>query len=839
MEVVRFPSRGGFSVRSIFVFVLTVIITAILWATFSVGTTHALASNATWTDGGVILYDNHGYNVASNVRDTSGTIPEGATIYKSAPQPGTGSSSSKMLIIYFSPGVDPPKATSAQYAEFSFSGDTISNPQNSLGITVTPQGSDASLGGEVNSSCSVQGIGWIICPVSVFLAESMDNLFHLLADFIKSQPLVLGDENNAMYVVWNIARTIANLAFVIVFLIIIFSQVTNIGVSNYGLKRLIPRLVIAAILVNLSFYIAALALDISNILGYSIQNIFNNVREQVFQLNNDNFSGINNNAWATVTTVVLSGGGLIGGIYFLSDAGPFFLVTLLVGLGLIALFVLLILAARQAIIVLLVVVSPLAFVAYLLPNTEKWFEKWKDLFFTMLIFFPAFSLVFGGSQLAGQIIIQNAGDNIITVIFGMAVQIAPLVITPIILKFSGGLLGRIAQIVNNPKKGILDRTKNWQKESEDLHRNKTLDKDRKWYRPGTAMVQGVNNRKRRRKELTDLYALRADNKWKSGKTHEKIHERAFEAELNKQTIENNSKAHTQAKVNTVNHRLNISNAQMEASKKALALTVETTNANVKEFSAGRMPMDAAGNNIASPELAGAIRRMQTSQQATSTEALRSSNADAQIQREFAQALKKSAALRQQAGGIKHLGADSVLSSAVSAVRRADAEDIKNIQEASDLKPGDLPGAAREMVAAIQSGNSIRARAFQNMLVTAGGAGIDEFRKTIIGLKTNIPADVAEDMRDNLLTNHGGIKAKANDIIDWAAKGGIMQTHTYNAKSWSGLSDKDFIGQHPKTQAYALASNAFTRERAQEILVADAIEGHVLTEDIKNKLRAIS
>ena len=262
MEVVRFPSRGGFSVRSIFVFVLTVIITAILWATFSVGTTHALASNATWTDGGVILYDNHGYNVASNVRDTSGTIPEGATIYKSAPQPGTGSSSSKMLIIYFSPGVDPPKATSAQYAEFSFSGDTISNPQNSLGITVTPQGSDASLGGEVNSSCSVQGIGWIICPVSVFLAESMDNLFHLLADFIKSQPLVLGDENNAMYVVWNIARTIANLAFVIVFLIIIFSQVTNIGVSNYGLKRLIPRLVIAAILVNLSFYIAALALDI-------------------------------------------------------------------------------------------------------------------------------------------------------------------------------------------------------------------------------------------------------------------------------------------------------------------------------------------------------------------------------------------------------------------------------------------------------------------------------------------------------------------------------------------------------------------------------------------------
>jgi hypothetical protein len=219
--------------------------------------------------------------------------------------------------------------------------------------------------------------------------------------------------------------------------------------------------------------------------------------------------------------------------------------------------------------------------------------------------------------------------------------------------------------------------------------------------------------------------------------------------------------------------------------------------------------------------------------------MRATAADAQIQREFAEALKGSIELRTRAGGIKPLGADSVLASAVSAVRKADAEDIKNIQDASDLKPGDLKGAAREMAEAIQAGNSIRARAFQNMLVTAGGAGMDEYRKMMLSLDDTVPTDVAEAMRDNLLSNHGALKAKANDLINWAAKGGLLKESTEDPSMWQGLSDNDFIGQHPKTQAHALKTHPFSKERAQRILTADAIAGNILTEDIKDQLRNIS
>ena len=82
------------------------------------------------------------------------------------------------------------------------------------------------------------------------------------------------------------------------------------------------------------------------------------------------------------------------------------------------------------------------------------------MFMTMLIFFPAFSLLFGGSQLAAAAILQNA-STIIEVILGLAVQIIALPLTPFLFKLSGGILNRIAGIVNNPNKGLIDRTRNW------------------------------------------------------------------------------------------------------------------------------------------------------------------------------------------------------------------------------------------------------------------------------------------------------------------------------------------------------------------------------------------
>lgn len=66
------------------------------------------------------------------------------------------------------------------------------------------------------------------------------------------------------------------------------------------------------------------------------------------------------------------------------------IISALLAIGLIAL----ILIARQALIVLLVAIAPLAFVAYLLPNTRQWFKNGQKCFRHYSFSFPLVGLVF-------------------------------------------------------------------------------------------------------------------------------------------------------------------------------------------------------------------------------------------------------------------------------------------------------------------------------------------------------------------------------------------------------------------------------------------------------------
>lgn len=546
MERVFTPSRRSFSVRSIFMFVLTVFIAALLWVTFASPQTHAISGpDATWQGGSSILYNGHQYyDMGKATAGESHGLAQGTHYYlytPTTPPNQATPASQKVFIIYFTPGVDPPTATSATNVTYDYSSQTVfSHPSGSKSIDITPLGKETSL-----DSCSVDGIGWIVCPVSVFLATGMDWIFGIVSDLISVQPSVLGNSNNDLYLAWNIMRSIANVAFIIAFMIIIYSQLTSAGVSNYGLKKLLPRLIIAAVLVNMSYIVTAIAVDLSNVLGYSVQDIFVQIRQSTFNIDSDTWSS-DATTWAGITGVVLSGGAITAGVvgFSIASAGSagviYLLLPLLLGLILTILVVLLILAARQAIIIILIIIAPLAFVAYLLPNTEKLFEKWRSIFMTMLVFFPAFSLVFGGSQLAGGIIIQNATradvTNVFMIVFGLAVQVAPLVITPLLLKLSGGLLGRIAGMVNDPRKGLLDRTKNWSKDRAEMHRLNSLRKPG-GSNPFRRIAQDADNSNRRVKERTGIYTSMNDNRYNSTDGHRELNELAHEAETDKKYIE--------------------------------------------------------------------------------------------------------------------------------------------------------------------------------------------------------------------------------------------------------------------------------------------------------------
>ena len=423
--------------------------------------TSVYAADATW-DGHDLTYSNKKYTrLTDNNKVKKFNLPDNSLVYVNEDK-----NKKEVKVIYF-PSSEISSLNSATYAVYSFTPPDTYNQTDTSTISIDPPSENST-----STSCDVQGIGWFICPVSNWLADGIDFMYSALQQFLKTKPLETTNQNSGIYLAWVIMRNISNVAFIVAFLVIIYSQLTSVGISNYGVKKMIPRLVIAAVLVNLSFTICAILLDLSNIAGYAFQDAFMGIKNTISTVGENTSTW----TWSEVISTALSNGALaIGAITFTTELLPM-LVPAATLAGLTLLLILLIMAARQALIIILIIISPLAFVCYLLPGTEKWFKKWRDSFLTMLVFFPAFSVVFGGAQLAGIIIIQNASgpNGAIMHVLGMLVQIIPLAITPLIMKFSGGVLGKFAGFVNDKNKGWYDRTKNWSKGRREIIRNKKL-----------------------------------------------------------------------------------------------------------------------------------------------------------------------------------------------------------------------------------------------------------------------------------------------------------------------------------------------------------------------------
>ena len=477
--------------------------------------TSVYAADAKW-DGHDLTYSNKKYTrLTDNNKVKKFNLPDNSLVFINEDK-----NKKEVKVIYF-PSGEISSLSSATYAVYSFTPPDTYNQTDTSTISIDPPSENST-----STSCDVQGIGWFICPVSNWLADGIDFMYSALQEFLKTKPLETTNQNSGIYLAWVIMRNISNVAFIVAFLVIIYSQLTSVGISNYGVKKMLPRLVIAAVLVNLSFTFCAILLDLSNIAGYAFQDAFMGIKNTISTVGENTGVGW---TWSEVIMLILSNGAFAAGAAYTISLGSELLplaLSAVVGIGLVLLLVLLIMAARQALIVILIIISPLAFVCYLLPGTEKWFKKWKDLFLTMLVFFPAFSVVFGGAQLAGILIIQNAtGPNGgIMQILGMVVQVIPLALTPIILKFSGGVLGKFAGFVNDKNKGWYDKSKNWAKDKREITRNKKLSNDNmrlKRFNPNS-LRRWVDHNSRARKKSLETSQKNAENSFRNTARYKRL-----------------------------------------------------------------------------------------------------------------------------------------------------------------------------------------------------------------------------------------------------------------------------------------------------------------------------
>ena len=373
--------------------------------------------------------------------------------------------------------------------------ETVERNETSEGAEGTSTNSKSVTTGD---SCkdSLGALGWVVCPVTEKVAEAVDSLYKLIEDFLVIDPISTED-GTPVYEIWKYCRGITNIVFIIFLLIVIYSQITGYGISNYGVKKALPKLIVAAIMVNLSFLICLLAVGVSNIIGSSIRGLFASVQESTLAVSEATSASV---SYGSVVGALVGGSLLsIGGVAIAFEAGAIWmLIPVILGAIVAVASGLITIALRQAVVVLLIMVAPLAMVANILPNTEQWFKKWKGLFTRMLVFYPMFSLLFGASSLAGFAIIMSA-KSAFGVLLGMAVQIFPLFFSWKLMQMSGTFLGDINSRIRGVAAKPLAANRAWA----DSHRvNKRSNTVANGVTPSARLMRYLDERRALREEDT-------------------------------------------------------------------------------------------------------------------------------------------------------------------------------------------------------------------------------------------------------------------------------------------------------------------------------------------------
>ena len=313
---------------------------------------------------------------------------------------------------------------------------------------------------EDQENCKIDYIGWIVCPIVNTLASMSEGaraqLINMLTVDAKS---ILGDTSEgSVYSYWSKIRDYANILFVVFFLFVIYSQMTGYGLDNYGIKRMLPKLIVGVIVVNASFYICGLLVDLSNVVGSSA---FNFVSAAAV-------GDIPAGEWSNSDSGWIN---KIAGLALVLTVGYFALATvisMLLFVVITAVTTIFLLGVREAIIILCIVLSPLAFVAMIMPNTEGLYKKWWSAFKASLMVYPMVGLVFGASNLAARILGSGLKESDIIMQSIVALLVfAPLLIVPKLVRSAveiigiGGAVAWLNKQMNKGRDKMTDKVGKW------------------------------------------------------------------------------------------------------------------------------------------------------------------------------------------------------------------------------------------------------------------------------------------------------------------------------------------------------------------------------------------
>lgn len=294
--------------------------------------------------------------------------------------------------------------------------------------------------------CQSSGLSWLVCPIIYLLTEAIEAAEKFILQLLYNKPLAAGAPNTAegvIYQIWGNIRVVANGLLVVVFLIMILGNAVSIGVDAYTVKRTLPRLIVAAIFIQFSFALCSLLIEITNVIALGILEQGDRI------LYGSTFGGtLSPGSVATLAGgfgIVAAAGLMLASL--LSGAG----VVMLLAAAISAIGTLITLGLRQLLIIMLVVASPLAILAWILPNTENLFKAWSKNLLRTMFMFPLIAALFVIARIGS--LIAASSDGTVNDVLSFILIIAPLFAVPFTFKWAGGIMAAGAGAISKISSG--------------------------------------------------------------------------------------------------------------------------------------------------------------------------------------------------------------------------------------------------------------------------------------------------------------------------------------------------------------------------------------------------
>lgn len=318
---------------------------------------------------------------------------------------------------------------------------------------------NASGDGSNNYQCIVEPpLSWIACPVITTVVNGIEVLEGAIVEAVQVPPLTTDGPFEGLHTTWAGFRDLANAFLVLIFLIAIFAQVLPLEIDPYMVKKVLPKLIAAAIFIQFSYFFVQVMFDISRVLGQGVTTLIDSI--PVSDIGGGAFGQDIGNTTATSTlgllgTIAVGGAGIAAvATAGLALAVPVVLLLIAGLLSVVTLFVTL--QVRMIVIIIFTILSPLAFLAWILPNTENYFKKWITGLMKLLLMYPIIVFMVQGVNVISNISYEalaamaganNGGAGGVSLISKIMVSVIPIIVyfmIPMTFKWAGGIFGSIS-----------------------------------------------------------------------------------------------------------------------------------------------------------------------------------------------------------------------------------------------------------------------------------------------------------------------------------------------------------------------------------------------------------